>query len=224
MDNLKEISEWSMKLEHPFGMMISGPSSCGKTFFVKELITHLDSVISKPIENIVYVYDCWQNLYDELLKLRPITFIQGIPNNLADDELLPVNKNNLLIVDDLMNDACKNTEMENVFTKYIHHRNLSAVYLVQNLFCQGKSSRTIALNASYLVLFKSPRDNNQITVLARQMYPGRRSKYFLEAFKNATEKPYGYLLVDYKARTPDAYRLRTEIFSLNQVVYLQKRY
>ena len=36
----------------------------------------------------------------------------------------------------------------------------------QNLFQQSKSSRTIILNAHYLVLFQSPRDKMQIKVLA----------------------------------------------------------
>ena len=44
-------------------------------------------------------------------------------------------------------------------------------------FCQGKFSRTISLNTNYLILFKNPRDNNQISVLARQMYPGN-TKFF----------------------------------------------
>ena len=33
----------------------------------------------------------------------------------------------------------------------------------------------------------------QVSTLARQMYPGQ-NKLLVEAFKNATEKPFGYLL------------------------------
>ena len=74
------------------------------------------------------------------------------------------------------------------------------------------------MNTNYLILFKNPRDNNQINVLARQMYPGS-TKYFMGCFKNATKKPYGYHLVDYKAKTPDAYRLRTDFLSEYPAVY-----
>ena len=121
-----------------------------------------------------------------------------------------------------MKDASNNEQVEKVFTQYVHHRNLSAIYMVQNLFVQGKSSRTISLNTNYLILFKNPRDNNQVSVLARQMYPGN-TKFFMECFKNATEKPHGYLLIDYKTKTPDSFRLRTDLLSVYPVVYVQKR-
>ena len=47
---------------------------------------------------------------------------------------------------------------------------------------KGKEMRTISLNTHYLIVFKNPRDNQQIATLARQMYPGR-SHFLLEAFK-----------------------------------------
>jgi hypothetical protein len=40
-----------------------------------------------------------------------------------------------------------------------------------------------------------------------------KTKYFLESFDDATSMPYGYLLVDFKATTPDNMRLRTAILS-----------
>jgi hypothetical protein len=67
------------------------------------------------------------------------------------------------------------------------------------------------LNMPYLVLFKNPRDAGQVATLARQMYPGK-SKFVLEAFDDATKKPYGYLFVDLKPDTDDAHRIRTNIF------------
>ena len=163
------------RLQHPFSMVVSGPSNSGKTYFVKTVI-----------ENIVYIYSCWQPIYDDLLKIRNIHFIEGIPKSLCDDTVLPVHTRNLLIIDDLMNDACNNLEVQYVFTKYVHRRNLSCMYLVQNLFMQGKTSRTISLNTNYMVLFKNPRDKYQIMLIAKQMFPCK-TKYFLEAFNDATD-------------------------------------
>ena len=95
------------------------------------------------------------------------------------------------------------------------------MYLVQNLFMQGKTSRTISLNTNYMVLFKNPRDKYQIMLIAKQMFPCK-TKYFLEAFNDATDMPYGYLLVDFKAMTPDNMRLRTDILADRHVVYTQR--
>jgi len=71
----------------------------------------------------------------------------------------------LLILDDLMSET--NELVANVFTKISHHRNVSVVYLTQNLFDKNKYARTISLNAHYLVLFKNPRDATQFATLAK---------------------------------------------------------
>jgi hypothetical protein len=46
---------------------------------------------------------------------------------------------------------------------------LSTIYIVQNIFHQGKVMRNISLNAHYIVLFKSQdsTDKQQISMLAR---------------------------------------------------------
>jgi len=67
---------------------------------------------------------------------------------------------------------------------------------MQNLFVQGKSSRTISFNTNYLILFKKPWDTNQVAVLGRQMYPGN-VKYFMECNQDTTIRPFGYLMIDY---------------------------
>jgi hypothetical protein len=84
-------------------------------------------------------------------------------------------------------------------------------FVSQNLFYKSKHNRTISLNAHYMVLFKNPRDVTQITTLSRQMFPGR-GKFLVEAFKDATAKAYGYLLIDLKPDTEEKYRIRTNIF------------
>jgi hypothetical protein len=60
------------------------------------------------------------------------------------------------------------------------------------------------LNIHYLVLFKNHRDAYQVSVLVRQTYPGR-SKFVVEAYKDATKNPYGYLLIDLRPETDEWY-------------------
>ena len=75
----------------------------------------------------------------------------------------------------------------NLFTRGSHHRNLSVIYIVQNLFHQGKGSRSISLNSHYLVLFKNPQDELQILTLATQTYPGQ-TDFFLNQYEEAVLK------------------------------------
>lgn len=204
-----------IRWRHPFSAILAGPSNCGKSYFIKNLLLNAKSTLSTVPNNIVWYFACWQPLYTELLKSFPfIKFVEGLPSRLNDDELLPLNKVNLVVIDDLMCDASQSPEIQHAFTKYVHHRNLSIIYIVQNLFCQGKSSRTINLNAKYIVLFKNPRDKLQVATLARQMYPGKAS-FFMEAYEDATGKPYGYLVVDLNSTTPESCRLRTGMFPPN---------
>ena len=53
--------------------------------------------------------------------------------------------------------------------------------------------------------------NLSVVYLTRQMYR-RKSTIMIEAFKNATSAPYGYLSIDLKQETDDKLRLRTGIF------------
>ena len=47
--------------------------------------------------------------------------------------------------DDQMIDASKDKRIVNLFTRGSHHRNLSVIYIEQNLFHQGKGSRNISI-------------------------------------------------------------------------------
>ena len=82
-----------------------------------------------------------------------IEFNQGIPEDIDEPDYLDVFQR-------------KDKRIADLFTKGSHHRNLSVIYIVQNIFHQGKEMRIISLNAHYIVLFKSPRDRQQISILA----------------------------------------------------------
>jgi len=46
------------------------------------------------------------------------------------------------------------------------------------------------------------------------MYPGQ-AKFLIEAFRDATQEPYTYMLVDLKPDTDEKFRVRTNIFPAN---------
>ena len=123
---------------------------------------------------------------------------KGIPRDLEHDSYFDVNKRNLIVFDDQMIDAGGDKRIVNLFTWGSHHRNLSVIYIVQNLFHQGKGSQSISLNSHYRVLFKNPSDKLQIVTLAKQMYPGQTHS-FIQCYKE----------VDLKTTTEDNCRLRT---------------
>ena len=128
-----------------------------------------------------------------------IKVVKGIPTALDRDSYFDVNKRNLIVFDDQMINASKDKWIVNLFTGGSHHRNLNVIYTVQNLFHQGKGSRSINMNSHYLVLFKNPRDKVQ---LAKQMYPGQ-TDFFLNQYEKAVKRPFGYLLIDLRTTAQD---------------------
>jgi hypothetical protein len=80
--------------------------------------------------------------------------------------------------------------------------------------------RTVSLNSHYLVLFKNPRDKLQIRNLAAQMHPNN-AKFLVSSYEDATNVPYGYLVVDLRPETPEQLRIRTDVFNTSgQTVYV----
>ena len=126
----------------------------------------------------------------------------------------------LLVIDDLMSE--RHERVTKIFTKISHHRNVFRVVPHSESLYKGKHTRTISLNAHYLVLFKNVRDTTQVANLARQMFPGQ-SHFMMEAFRDATSIPFGYLLVDLRPDTDERCRLRTNIFpGETHYVYVRK--
>lgn len=176
-----------------------------KIIFCQKILKHLGKMIDTDFNRIIFYYSEWQNTYLEMGK--DVDFHEGLPQA---SDFSENNKSKLIIIDDLMRESSNKTVVD-IFTKYSHHKNLSVIYLTQNLFHQGKGQRDISLNTHYIVVFKNPRDRSQIQHFARQLYP-ENSKFIQEAYTDATKIPHGYLLLDLKQSTPEACRVRTCIF------------
>ncbi|GFV26093.1 uncharacterized protein TNCV_4887241 [Trichonephila clavipes] len=190
----------SLLLVHPFTLILAGASGSGKSQFVKKLI---ENKMIKPFsKKIIWCYGVYKALYEEMPN---ISFHEGIPSNLHQYSVA------LIVIDDLMGELGNDPQLTKLFVKFSHHRNLSIIFVVQNIFHKGKEIREISLNAHYLVLFKNRRDQSQITHLGRQLYP-RKVKFFQECYADATSKPYGYLIIDLKPETDESLRVRTGMF------------
>ena len=213
LTTMERQEEFDPRLKHPFTCMVVGPTQCGKTRFVLELICRSSS-IHPPPERILWCFGCFQDLFRSV---DGVEFLEGLPDmNILDEG----KKRTLLIIDDLMSET--DSRVTKIFTKGSHHLNCSVIYISQNLFNKGKENTNICLNTHYLVLFKNPRDSAQIVHLGRQIFPDA-IKYFKESFADATSLLYGYLLIDLRTTTPDLLRLRTDIFSDDRTVVYVRR-
>lgn len=185
-----------IKLQHPSSLIVSGPSQSGKTELVRKIIGK--KAYNHDLQKIIWCYSVWQPWF---LEEKHIEFKQGLPEEDATADLI--------IIDDQMNNITN--AIADMFTVGSHHKNFSVILITQNLFPRVRQFRDISLNAHYLILFRNNRDLSQASCFARQAFPGR-GKYFLDAYKKATARPYSYLLVDVHPKTSDDHRLRQSLF------------
>ena len=211
-----EIDGSVLKFVKNFSMIVAGPSKAGKSVFVSKVVRFVHDLMHEPPVEILWCYSEYQPAYLELAKSVPnLRLIEGLP----DIETLKrdTRRHKLIIFDDMMDRFKKDPTLVTLFIKGCHHWNISCIHIVQNLYFDGL--RTARVNANYLVLFKNPADQLQISTLARQMYP-KQGQRFVEAYKDATSQPFTYLLVDTTQQCPNKLRLRTNIFPGEvQIVY-----
>ena len=113
------------RLAHPFTCIVSSPTGSGTSVFTLKLIEHAQEIISPPPERILFCYGEYQKIFDNY---PGVDFLDGLP------EVSSFNrrKRTLLVMDDLMTST--DDRVVDIFTQISHHRNLSVVYLIQNIF------------------------------------------------------------------------------------------
>ena len=137
--NMKNVGEeQEFNLQHPFSMIASGPTVCGKTTFVKNIL--LQGKIEPWLQRIVWLFKHWQSAYDVVKFAVDVEFIQGITLSLD----FETNIRNLCVIDDLISEIAKDSRITHLFTEGSHHCN-----------CQ------------YLALWNSPADKSPIMSVAQ---------------------------------------------------------
>ena len=164
-------------------------------------------MFTQNVKKIYYFYNNWQKKFEEEIS-TDVEFRQGLPTE-QDFKSYPNDDQCIVVIDDLQVSALNNIFIANLFSRESHHRNISVILILQNLFHQGKYCQDISLNAHYFILFKNPRDIQQINLLGRQL---GMSKKLLEVYLDATLEPFGYLLIDLSPGNSDSYMLRSHIF------------
>lgn len=212
--------KFKMNLNNNAVFQIVGPSGSGKTHFVCQLLQRND--MFKNRFNRIYWHQGGEGesglTQYEFCKVRGVKVINGFDENWSSR----LQKGDVIVIDDLFQEANKEENFTNLFTKIARHRGVTVIFITQNLFHQGGNHRTRNLNVHYLVIFKNPRDKTVVDYLARQAFPHDK-KYLIDSFMHATSKPHGYLFIDFTQECPDNQRLLTNIFNPKYItMYKQK--
>ena len=191
----------------PTTAIISGPTGSGKSTFIFRIIENVSVMFEEKVCKIYYFYTVWQTLFDRFQN-KNVSFLKGLPNEDIIEKISDSN-HNLLILDDMQMSALNSSFIANLFSRESHHKNLSVFLVLQNFFHQGKYGRDISLNSHYLILFRNKRDKNIIKILGTQIGLGKELE---NVYLDATNEPYGYIMIDLTPSGNSTYMLRSHIF------------
>ena len=191
-------------------MYLVGPSGSGKTVFINDMLRM--KTFQPSFDRILYFYKHFQAIYDTMIQsITDIEFIQGVDFDLIDN--LPADGTKYLLIFDDSLDILSKSEKFNGIATAGRHRNLNCVYIKHNLFHKNKTGRDAELQTTHIVLFKSPRDVQQIDILGRQLGLGTQLKQW---YDDATQESFGHLMIDLRPSTPDLLRYCSNVTSFHQ--------
>ena len=186
------MNRYDIRLKENFKLFISGPSRCGKTFFVSDLLENIESFSKVPPSTIIYVYKVWQTKFDEMQSLVHV-FLQDNDNVIEKIQEKGMGQPMLVIFDDLINSNSL-ADIATLFTVDGRHMNMSMAFLTQRMFVNNEHFRQISNNCDYFIIFKNPRNGSEIKSLAQQLTPG--SLELETIYGEATKDPFSYLFIN----------------------------
>jgi hypothetical protein len=200
-------SSKDIKLKLPFGCVLAGPSTSGKSTFVRRLIKWSSEMCDPPPHSIAYFYGEYNPLVGELQR-SGVQVCAGAP---TEEQLKQLPKPALVILDDLLYSIEQPKYLAELFSKKAHHLNLGVIMVAQDVF--DKQIRVVRQNSQYIILTRAPSSALAIRNLGVQLFPGAgQLHFFQDAYRQATRENYSYLFLDLHPASDPALRLRTNIF------------
>ncbi|KAL3077782.1 hypothetical protein niasHS_011585 [Heterodera schachtii] len=169
MDAFQQFKREDGQFRHPFTMIVSGSTGSGNYGELNTNVMNLQR--AGKVGNV------------------PVTVHSGVPRAEQVRECAKKEKS-LLVLDDLVV-GMSQQYLDALFTRGSHNWGVSVILVTQHLF--NKELRVARTNSHYLVLMRNPAGALQIRTIATHLFPSRTA-HFIEAYRDACAKNFGYLL------------------------------
>ena len=202
-----------LKFKHPARILICGPSNSGKTTLVRNILEQSENFFEYPLTRVVWYYATPQPGYDSL-KQMGVELKEGLPESIEIDfpRAAPDNQTQIIVLDDFMKQAAKDDHVLQLFTKWSHHKNLTAILITQNLYHQGRHSVDITRNVSVGGFIIELRNIQVIQRFLQSSYSKEQVREIMRWIRtNTYGKPYSNFFIDFDMKTSDQCRLRLNI-------------
>ena len=189
-------------------MAVVGPSGCGKTELIFKMLS--GNTFYPKFKHIIFLYREMQQIYIKMEQKLGVSF-----KKYANLEFSNNLENCLLTFDD----SCEEIYNDKVFVKLAtagRHKKINVIFIKQNLYQQSKWSRTIDLNTSHIILFKSARDIQQVEFLGKQL---NLIKFLKHCYQLETKESFGNFPIDLDPKTSDCLRYCSNITEPGPTVF-----
>ena len=205
-------------------ILISGCTQSGKTEFTKKLLMNANEMFITPPQVCVFSYTHWQPVYEQLQEKwgDNITFMEELPNEETLREIMTGHQHGIFVVDDKASEMSNGVFFMDLLSRMGHHLKMSNVVLVQDPSLSGKMKSVLTKNFHVNVMMRSPRDRNYIRSLGIML---NDYKCLIEAYDDACEGMFGYLVLDCHPLSNPALKYRTKVFPQDDhcIVYRSKK-
>src|SRR5271156_1985849 len=112
--------DFDQHLHHPFVMTCAGPTQCGKSTLIRDIILRKDEIIYPQIERVIFCYNEDEPPFaDELkTKVAGIVFHKGLGIDVPEGNTIPT----LIVLDDFMEEASNSKDVCAMCTRGSSHR------------------------------------------------------------------------------------------------------
>ena len=168
----------SFKFIPPFRVLLTGPTNCGKSSMILDIMKHYDTFFEKKFDYVIYYHAGHDGLgesrrnYIEQLKehIPDLIVIEGLP---IMSKVAKLDGSKCLLLDDLFHQLADNDDFVKLCTAGSHHANISFFLTTQNLYWPSRHRVTILRQCSDLIIFQGILDKSVLYTLSRQLFEDR---------------------------------------------------
>jgi hypothetical protein len=170
--------------------LVVGRSASGKSVLTNCIINQRSKLFETPINRVWYV----SPKPVSTITAPGVVFLKEIPTNIP--------QNTLIVVDDSMMEPDILKQVARLSIREIHHTNSHLIVLVQRLYVCNPHYRVLMDQLTHVILFKLTKGFLTLSRFITDVFPTQHREYFWDAYKQATTKPYGYLMIDLSGESP----------------------
>ena len=172
--------------------LLAGPSSVGKSHFLKHLLTHLPVYFQQAV-NTIWVVHC-NDIVPVYQFSEPLRHSKFEQLSLTDFDLDVIEEHDLIIFEDVQEVTPKIRRVINV---YAHHSHLASVFLVTHAIL-GNSDLYSLINNSHRVLFflRAAGISKQAFYVSSRFFRDQETRAYLDTLFGFVERQKGVLLLE----------------------------